>query len=105
TPWQAAGAWWSVWASVADWGCLAALVWWTHREGLQLGTLFSFDRRRLGRDVLLGGGILLVLFPLTIVPGTALSSWLVFGSAQPPMYLGELTGRVLPLWAVFYSAV
>ena len=103
SPWQAAGAWWSVWASLADWGCLAALVWWTRREGLRLLDLFGIDRRRLGWDVLLGAGVLLVLFPLTMVPGTMLGTWLVFGTTVAPMYPGELTGRVLPLWAVVYS--
>ena len=67
-----------------------------HR-GVRLVDLFSFNRRRLGRDGLLGLAILLVVFPLTMIPGTMLSTWLLFGSSAAPMYPGELTSRVLPL--------
>jgi membrane protease YdiL (CAAX protease family) len=103
-PWQAAAPWWTVWATLADVGCLAALLWWTRREGIRLADLFSFDRRRLRRDLLLAAGILLLVFPVCIMPGTMLASWLVFGTTQAPMYAGELTGRVLPAWAMAYSA-
>jgi membrane protease YdiL (CAAX protease family) len=102
-PWEAAAAWWTVWGTLADVGCLAGLVWLTRREGLRLGDLIGFDRRRLGRDALLGLGIFVVLFPICIVGGTMLASWLVFGSAQPPMYAGPLTARVLPAWGVVCS--
>jgi membrane protease YdiL (CAAX protease family) len=102
-PWEAAAAWWTVWGTLADLVCLAGLLWLLRREGLRLGDLFSFDRRRLGRDALLGLGIFLVLFPIVMVGGTMLASWLVFGTIQAPMYAGALTGRVLPVWGVVYS--
>jgi Type II CAAX prenyl endopeptidase Rce1-like len=104
SPWLAAAPLWTVWATLADLGCLAALVWWTRREGVRLVDLFSFDRRRLRRDVLLGAGIFLVVFPVCILPATVLSSWLTFGTLDAPMYAGLLTGRILPLWAALYTA-
>lgn len=103
SPWSAAAAWWTVWGTVADLGCLAALVLLVKREGLRLGDLFGFDRKRLGRDVLLGVGLLLTVFPVTIIGGTLLASWLVYGTTQAPMFTGELTGRALPWWGVVYS--
>jgi membrane protease YdiL (CAAX protease family) len=102
-PWSAAAAWWTVWGTLADVGCLAALVWLLRREGLRLRDLLGFDRARLGRDVVLGLGLVLVVFPVTIIGGTMLASWLVFGTTQAPMYAGELTGRMLPWWGVAYS--
>jgi membrane protease YdiL (CAAX protease family) len=104
TPWQAAAPYWTVWGTLVDLGCLAALLWFTRQEGLRLRDLISFNRRFLGRDLLLGVGIFVVGFPLTIIGGTMLASWLVFGTTQAPLYAGELTGRVLPLWAMLYSA-
>jgi membrane protease YdiL (CAAX protease family) len=102
-PWSAAAAWWTVWGTLADLGCLACLFWLVRREGLRLADLLNFDRRRLGRDVLLGLALLIPVFPITIIGGTLLASWLVFGTLEAPMYAGELTGRVLPAWGVVYS--
>jgi membrane protease YdiL (CAAX protease family) len=102
-PWEAAAAWWTVWGTLADLGCLAGLVWLTRREGLRLGDLIGFERRRLGRDVLVGLGIIAVVFPVAIVGGTMLASLLVFGTTEAPMYAGALTGRALPAWGVAYS--
>jgi membrane protease YdiL (CAAX protease family) len=102
-PWPAAAAWWTVWGTLVDLGCLAGLLWLVRREGLRLTDLLGFDRRRLGRDVLIGLGLILVMFPITIIGGTMLASQLVFGTLEAPMYAGDLTGRVLPLWGVVYS--
>lgn len=102
-PWSGAAAWWTVWGTLADLGCLAALVWLVRHEGLRLRDLFGFDRKRLGRDVLLGVALLFAIFPVTIMGGTMLASWLVFGTPQAPMYTGELTGRTLPWWGMAYS--
>jgi membrane protease YdiL (CAAX protease family) len=101
--WSAAAAWWTVWGTLVDLGCLAGMFWLARREGLRLRDLFGFDRKRLGRDVLLGVGLFLAVFPVTIIGGTMLASWLIFGTTQAPMYAGELTGRVLPWWGVLYS--
>ena len=40
--------------ALIDGGCLCALWWLTRREGLTLVDLINFDRKRLGRDMLLG---------------------------------------------------
>jgi uncharacterized protein len=102
-PWTAAAAWWTVWGTVADLGCLAGMAWFLRREGLRLPHLLGFDRRRLGHDVLVGLAYFAVMFPLAIGGGTLLASWIIFGTPQAPMYAGQLTGRVLPAWGVIYS--
>jgi membrane protease YdiL (CAAX protease family) len=102
-PWSAAAAWWTVWGTLADLGCLAGLWWLTRREGLPLAALFSFNRRRLGRDALLGLAVIALVFPIAMVGGTMLASWLVYGTTQAPTYAGELMGRALPAWGVVYS--
>jgi membrane protease YdiL (CAAX protease family) len=102
-PWSEAAAWWTVWGTLADLGCLALLAWLVQREGLRLSDLVTFDRRRLGRALWQGALIFAVMFPIAIVGGTMLSSFVVFGTITAPSYAGELTGRVLPWWGVAYS--
>jgi membrane protease YdiL (CAAX protease family) len=104
TPFAAAAAWWTVWGSLVDLGCLAGLYWLLRREGLRLLDLVGLDRRRLGRDVLLGLAYVAVLFPVCIVGGSLLSSWLIFNTLDVPLYPGLLSARVLPAWGAVYSA-
>lgn len=95
--WQQAGAWLPVYGSLIDAGCLVLLWRLTRREGMSLFALIGFERRRLGRDVLLG----LVLIPfslLFIFGGVALSSLLVFGRVGGPQF-----GEPLPLVATLYA--
>ena len=98
-PWHDAGAWFPVYGTLIDAGCLALLVRLTRREGIRLSDLVAFDRARLGRDVLLG----LVLVPVGLVfilAGTSGSGWLLYGTLSPP-YLFE----PLPLPAALYGAL
>jgi hypothetical protein len=101
-PAGAAVAWWSVYDTLVDIGCLALLFVFLRREGLRIWDLVGFDRRRLLRDVLLGLGIIAVLFPLVMIGGSILVSLLVYGTLQPDLPAGTF-GRVLPLWGVLYS--
>ena len=85
-PWGAAAPWFPVWGSLVDVGCLLLLAWRVRREGIRLRDLLTgFERRRVGRDLLEGGGILL-------------ASLAVYGTLERQPPFGSL-----PLWAAFYS--
>ena len=85
-----------VYATLIDAGCL--ILWWlVRREGIPLPSLIGLDRRRIGRDVLLG----LALIPaclLFIFGGVALGGWLVYGSMSGPQF-----GAPLPLLPTLYA--
>jgi membrane protease YdiL (CAAX protease family) len=99
-PWQAAAPWFPVWGSLVDVGCLLLLAWLVGREGGRLRDLVvGFDRRRLGRDLLAGAGIL-VLFMGLAVGGMLLASLAIYGTAETPPPFGAL-----PLWAALYSVL
>ena len=98
-PWREAGAWLPLYAIAIDGGCLLLLWRLTRREGIALGELAGFDRRTLGRDLLLG----LLLIPpslLFILGGNYGSCWLVYGRFELPAVFGAL-----PLWAALYAVL
>lgn len=97
TPWQDAEAWFPLYATLIDAGCLLLLWALVRREGMPLGALIGFDRRGLGRDILLG----LALIPpclICIFGGVALSSLLLYGSLGGPQFSAPL-----PLAASLYA--
>lgn len=99
TPWRDAARWFPVYATLIDFGCLALLWTFMQREGGRLVDLLGFDRRRLGRDVLLG---LLLIAPslVFILGGIAAASLIVYGSFEPPVVF-----EPLPLPAALYAAL
>lgn len=52
-PWQEAIAWWPATATATNLACLVLLHRLADREGLKLRDLYNFDRRTVGRDLLL----------------------------------------------------
>jgi hypothetical protein len=99
TPWRDAAAWLPVYGTLIDAGCLGLLWWLTRREGMRLADLIGFDRRRLGRDFLLG---LALIAPslLVILFGNFAASLLVYGSADMPRVFAPL-----PLPATLYAVL
>jgi hypothetical protein len=102
TPWLAAGRWWTVYGTLADLGCLALLWTFTRAEGTTLRGLIGPIHWRRGRDLWMGLGLLLLIFPLFVVGGM-ISNLIVYGtmSANP-----NPTGAVqppFPLWGTIYS--
>jgi len=98
-PWLAASAWLPLYAALIDGGCLCALWWLTRREKVTLVDLIGLDRKRLGRDILLG----LALIPpslLLILGGNAASSMLVYGNPHAPDIF-----KPLPFWASLYAVL
>jgi membrane protease YdiL (CAAX protease family) len=100
SPWQAAGAWWTVWGTLVDVGCLACLFFLTRRENLRIRDLLGPLPRWL---VLKGLACFALIFPFFLLGGP-LASWLVYHSWQgAPMTPGVAWGRHLPLWGVLHS--
>ncbi len=102
SPWRSSAAWWTVWGTLADIGCLILMARLTRNEGLRLRDLVGKIRWRRGRDFFTGIGWFVVIFPFFLL-AAAPASRIAFGSFQPPSYSGLLVARVLPLWAVVYS--
>jgi hypothetical protein len=99
TPWHDAEAWFPVYATLIDAGCLTLLWRLTRREGIRLFDLLGFERARLVRDALLG----LALIPASLVlilGGIYATGWLVYGTLTPPFLFGPL-----PLPAALYGVL
>jgi hypothetical protein len=100
--WNAAAKWWTLHGTLVDVGCLALMAAYTRKEGISLRDLIGRVRLRWGRDLFLGAGVLLLVFPFFGL-AAPVASWLVWGTMQPQLYPGLLAGRGLPFWAVIYS--
>jgi hypothetical protein len=101
-PWQAAGAWWTVFGSLADVACLALMLIFLRKEGLGLKSLLG--NWRGWRDVRKGLGYYFLLFPIHLV-AYFVSARLVYGGWSAVFPTGVLHMRVLPVWAMIYSVV
>jgi hypothetical protein len=102
SPWRAAAPWWTIYGTLVDIGCLALMARFTRGEGIRLRDLVGTVHLRWGRDLFVGIGWFLLIFPFFIL-GAQLGSKLIYGSTQPNLYPGLLAERALPLWAVIYS--
>jgi hypothetical protein len=100
--WNGAARWWTVYGTLVDVGCLALMAAYTRKEGIRLRDLIGRVRLKWGRDLFLGAGIFVLVFPFFIF-GAALATRLVYGHGQPPAYAGLADQRILPLWGVLYS--
>jgi hypothetical protein len=96
-PWHAAEPWMPVYGTLIDAGCLALLWRLTRREGIGVVDLIGFDRSRLGRDVLLGIGLIPVGLAL-IFGGVAATGRLVYGTPSAPYMFAQV-----PLPAALYG--
>ncbi len=101
-PWRQATYWWSVCFTLSDIFCLAVMRHYTRREGIRLRDLIGPIRMRLGRDIFLGLGYYLLIFPFFIAGGY-LAQMAFYGRSgiAPSTYI--LHAHALPLWAVIYS--
>jgi len=106
SPWRAQAPWWTVYATLVDFGCLLLLWRQARREGIRLVDLFGIERSQLGREILWGLLYLVVLFPIVAGFGSKFGSWLVYGTTELTPHMlapGLLSERQLPQWAVLYS--
>jgi uncharacterized protein len=96
--------WWSVYGTLIDFGCLGLLFWLTRREGIRLRDLVAFTKSKLKTDILIGLGIIALVFPVCVFGGGMIASLIAYGSPNP--VLPEATFiRTLPLLAVLYSRI
>jgi uncharacterized protein len=103
TPTLTVTSWWTVYGTIVDFGCLLTLFILVRREGLRIRDLLSFDKTKVSRDLLIGFGIIIVVFPLSVFTGYILGSSSVYGSLHPVLPTGNPMIRKLPVWAVVYS--
>jgi hypothetical protein len=101
-PFRAGTTWWQVTGTLVDLGCLALLFRLTRREGIRIRDLIGFARGKLGRDLLLGLGLLALAFPVVMIGGSMLSGLVVFGELQPEAPM-QAAMKSLPLWAALYA--
>ena len=97
TPWQSAGEWWIVYGTIIDMGCLLAIYLTTRKEGIRLWDLFSFDKSKLKRDLLLG----LLFYAIAGVVsfgGIVAMGFIVYGVFPAPTSITRL-----PLGGLIYS--
>jgi uncharacterized protein len=102
SPWREAGHYWNVYGTLVDIGCLIGLRYFTRREGIRMRDLLGPIRLRHGRDVLLGLGYCILVFPFFLVGGI-LAHRLLYGAAtsDPGSYLVQ--PHFIPMWALVYS--
>jgi len=89
TPWRNSEPWLPVYGTLIDAGCLVLLWRLTRREDIRLFDLVGFQRRRLGRDALLGFALIPVSLAF-ILAGIRAASWLLYGTFRPPYLFGPL---------------
>ncbi len=94
--------WWSVYGTLVDLGCLGLLVWLTRREGIRLLDLIGLVKSKLKKDIPLGVGIFLAVFPVAMFGFGMLAMLIAYGTIHPAFPEGTFM-RTLPLLAVLYS--
>ena len=100
-PYQASLGWWTVWGTLIDIGCLAALALLVKREGIRLLDLVGTSRSQIKRDLLLAVPFALALLVPAAIVGTVVQKIFYPNATLPP----QLEVMHLPLWAVLYSII
>lgn len=104
-PWLTAVPYWNVFGTLADVGCLLLLRHFLKPEGLSVWDLVRGSPAPMWRDLLIGVGLFLAVFPTAIMGFTILANLAVYGALQPDLGSGLLIERQLPAWAALYSLV
>jgi hypothetical protein len=97
TAWGLSAAWWPYTATLANLVCVFLLIRLFGREGQHYWALFRFDRRHVKGDLLVMLGLLVILGPLSMLPGPWLGT-AIYGDAAIQARLLILP---LPMWAVY----
>jgi membrane protease YdiL (CAAX protease family) len=92
-----------VYGTLVDVICLVSLYFLLQPESIRIIDLVSFDRFKIKNDLIIGLGIILVIFPLTIFIGSVIAGLSVYGSLTPDLPPGNPMTRTLPIWAAIYS--
>jgi CAAX prenyl protease-like protein len=102
SPWRVAGYWWTVYGTLVDIGCLIGMLHFTRREDIRLRDLVGPIRLRYGRDVFLGLGYFLLVFPLFLIGGTVAHK-LLYSPSTPDAGAYLVQPHTMPVWAIVYS--
>ncbi len=97
--WESSTGWWPITAALGSLVVIALLIWLYQREGQRYWSIFHFQRKTIGIDLLTSLGILVITIPVAMLPNVILSKAL-FGDQQVAL---DLLIRPLPLWAVAIS--
>jgi membrane protease YdiL (CAAX protease family) len=103
TPALAVTSWWTVYGTLVDFGCLLSIFLLLRKERIRISDLLSFDKSKIGWDLLIGIGIIIIVFPLAVFTGYLIGSSSVYGSLHPVLPPGNPMTRTLPVWAAVYS--
>jgi membrane protease YdiL (CAAX protease family) len=97
--------WWPVYGTLVDFGCLGLLYYFTKREGIRLLDLVDVVKSKLKKEIPLGIGLFIVIFPIAMIGGGALAQLLVYGTLNPTFPQYTFNDRVLPLLALLYARI
>jgi hypothetical protein len=103
TPWLASVPYWNVFGTIADVGCLLILHYFLKKEGFRIWDLIRVPNISLKRDILIGVGLFLLIFPTAIMGFTIIANIVIYGVLQPDLGSGLLIARQLPIWATIHS--
>ena len=103
SPWESAAAWWTIYGTMVDIGCLVLIALFLKRENKRISDLLDFDRNKIKSDAKNGILIFLVLFPLIGLLYPIGVGSLIFNDNTLNVISGQLAERILPSWAYFYS--
>ncbi len=95
--------WWPVYGTLVDIGCLSILYYLTKREGIRLLDLIGIVRSKLKREIPLGIGLFLLIFPVAIFGGGALGQLIAFGKFNVAFPQFTFNDHVLPLLALLFA--
>jgi hypothetical protein len=98
-PWDASVAWWPVTATLTNLMCIPLLAWAVRLEGIRQKDLYRVGPHRVGREMLVCLGLLVIGAPLLALPNTAIATWL-FGDPQVAF---DMMFRPLPMWVIALS--
>ena len=101
--WSASVPYWNVFGTLADLGCLLILHHLLQKEGYRIWDLLRVPNIPLKRDLMIGVGLFLLIFPTVIMGVTLVANLVVYGTLQPEFENGLLIARQLPAWATLYS--
>ena len=97
--------WWPVYGTLVDFGCLGLLYYFTKREGIRLLDLVDVVKSKLKKEIPLGIGLFIVIFPIAMIGGGMLAQLITYGKLNPTFPQYTFDDRVLPLLALLYARI
>ena len=86
-----------------DFGCLGLLYYFTRREGIHLIDLVDIVKGKLLKEMFLGIGLFILIFPIAMIGGGSLAKLIAYGTLNPIFPPYTYNDRILPLAALFYA--